>query len=457
MHSAPPRAFTVTFRMVLGIAVPMAVAHVTTPLIGVTDAAVIGQLGSATLIGAVAVGALFFDVLGTTFNFLRMATTGLVAQAMGAGDAEAEALTLARSLLLALIGGLLVLVLQAPVLPLFLSAMGASADVATATADYVGVRIWGVPFMFANYAILGWLLGLGRARTGLLLQAVLGGTNIVLSLALVLSLGWGIFGVALASVAAEVVAFVLGVAILRRTGPAARPSLAAVVERSAVLRLLAVNRDIFIRSALLVGAYAFFTSVSARYGDVTLAANAILLNLLNVFAYGLDGLATAAEQLGGRAVGARYRPAFDKAVRLTTLAGLALGAALTLAAFLGGGLYVRMMTTADDVRAVALAYLPFVALSPFAGALAFVMDGLFIGATWTRTMRDMMLASTLLFVLVWWIFAPWFGNAGLWVALLAYLAVRGVTLLAAVPVLARRTFGNAGRPAKIAAPDLRAG
>lgn len=441
------RPFTVTFAMVLGIAVPMALAHVTTPLIGVTDAAVIGQLGSAALLGGVAVGALFFDVLGTTFNFLRMATTGLVAQAMGAGDPEAEALTLARSLLLALIGGVLVLLVQGPTLGLFLTGMGASAEVSAATAEYVAVRVWGVPFMLANYAILGWLLGLGRARTGLFVQVVLGGTNIVLSLVLVLSLGWGIFGVALASVAAEAAAFLLGVVILARNGPSSRPTVAAVLERSALLRLLAVNRDIMIRSILLVGSYVFFTAVGARYGDVTLAANAILLNLLNVFAYGLDGLATAAEQLAGRAVGARYRPAFDRAVRLTVLTGLLFGAVLTLTAFAGGGIYVDLMTTAEDVRAVAMTYLPFVALTPVAGAVAFVMDGLYIGATWTRTMRDMMIASTLLYVLVWWLAAPHFGNAGLWAALIVYLAARGVTLLAFVPVLARRTFDPPTAPA----------
>lgn len=438
------RPFVVTFPMVLGIAIPMAFAHVTTPLIGVTDAAVIGQLGSAALIGGVAVGALFFDILGTTFNFLRMATTGLVAQAVGAGDREAEALTLARSLVLALLGGVLVLLVQSPILGVFLSAMGASAEVAAATAEYVAVRGWGVPFMLANYAILGWLLGLGRARTGLLVQVVLGGTNIVLSLVLVLSFGWGIFGVALASVAAEALAFVLGAFILARSGPTVRPTVAAILERVALVRLMAVNRDILIRSVLLVGAYAFFTAVGARYGDVTLAANAILLNLLNVFAYGLDGLATAAEQLGGRAVGARYRPAFDRAVRFTVLTGLLFGGALTLLAFAGGGLYVNMMTTAEDVRAAAMTYLPFVALTPLAGAVAFVMDGLFIGATWTRTMRDMMIASTLLYVLVWWLAAPHFGNAGLWAALLVYLAARGVTLLAFVPALARRTFEPLG-------------
>jgi MATE family multidrug resistance protein len=428
------RPFAVTFPMVLGIALPMTLAHVTTPLIGVTDAAVIGQLGSAALIGGVAVGALFFDVLGTTFNFLRMATTGLVAQAMGAGDAEGEALTLARSLLIALAGGLIVLAVQGPILGLFLQAMGASAEVAA-------VRVWGVPFMLANYAILGWLLGLGRARTGLLVQVVLGGTNIGLSFALVLGAGWGIFGVALGSVVAEIVALLLGVLILVRSGPAVRPTWAAILERSALIRLMAVNRDIFIRSVLLVGAYAFFTAVGARYGDVVLAANAILLNLLNVFAYGLDGLATAAEQLGGRAVGARYRPAFDRTVRLTVAAGLVFGGALTAVAFAGGDLYVRMMTTAEDVRAAAMAYLPFVALTPLAGALAFVMDGLFIGATWTRTMRDMMIASTLAYVLVWWLAAPAYGNAALWGALIVYLAARGVTLLAVVPLLARRTFG----------------
>lgn len=436
---APPRAFAVTLPAVFAIAVPMTLAHVTTPLIGITDTAVIGQLGSAALLGAVALGALLFDFLGTVFNFLRMGTTGLVAQAMGAGDVEAEGLTLWRALAIALAAGLAIVALQVPIGELFLLAMGASGEVNEAAREYFAVRVWGMPLMLANYAILGWLLGLARARTGLAVQIVLSLTNIVLSVALVLGLGWGIIGVAAASVAAEAAALALGAAIVARSG-VPLPVLARVMEPVGLKRMLTVNRDILIRSTLLIATFSFFTAVGARLGDVTLAANAVLMNLFLVSAYLLDGFATAAEQLGGRAVGARYRPAFDRTVRLTVAASLVAGAVLSAIWLVTGPGIVGLMTTAEGVRESAGRFLPWAALTPLAGALAFVMDGLFIGATWTAAMRNMMLASAALFVALWWLLTPPLGNDGLWLAMLAYLAARGLTLWAMVPVLTGRTF-----------------
>jgi len=434
-----PRAFAVTLRSVLAIAVPMTLAHATTPLVGLTDMAVIGQLGSAVLIGAVALGALLFDFLGTTFSFLRMGTTGLVAQAMGAGDAEAEALTLWRALLLALAGGLAVIALQVPLAALFVLAMGPSEAVAAATREYFSVRVWGMPLMLANYAILGWLLGLGRAATGLALQVLLGVVNISGSVLLVLGLGLGVTGVAAASVAAEAVTLAAGLAaVLAARLP--RPVRAAILEPVALRRMLMVNGDILVRSVVLMVTFSFFTAVGARFGDVTLAANALLMNLFLLGAFCLDGLATAAEQLGGRAVGARHRPAFDRTVSLTLRAGLIVAGALAAVAFALGDPFVALMTTSEAVRETAAVYLPWAALTPLFGMVAFVMDGVFIGATWTATMRNMMLASTALFLVLWWAIGPLLGNHGLWLAFLAYLGARGVTLWAFVPRLSRRTF-----------------
>ena len=438
------RPFDVTWRMVIAIALPMTLAWVTTPLIGVTDTAVIGQLGDAVLIGAVALGAILFDVLGTVFNFLRMGTTGLVAQAMGAGDGEAEANTLWRALLLALVLGGAVVILQDPLRWLFIQAMSPSADVAAATAQYWAVRVWSLPLMLANYAILGWLIGLARSVTGLTLQIFLGVVNITASIVFVLVLSWGLSGVAAASVLAEGVTLIAGgivVARALRTRP--WPRLAAVLERTGLTAMLTLNRDILIRSAVLIGTFAFFSGVGARLGDLTLAANAILFNVLLIGGYFLDGLAAAAEQLGGRAVGARYRPAFDKTVRMTVVAGLAAAGALSFGVYLGAEPFVRLMTTAPEVRAAALEYFAWAALGPVVGALAYIMDGIFIGATWSAAMRNMMILSAALFLVVWWFTTPLLGNHGLWLALLVFLGARGGTLLIAMKPLAARTFSSA--------------
>lgn len=441
MQHARPASFDVTFAAILAIAVPMSLAYLSTPLIGITDTAVIGQLGDAALIGAVALGALLVDVVGTTLNFLRSGTTGLVAQAMGRGDREAEAVALLRALLVALALGGGTLLLTEPILAVFLATMGPSDAVAGAAAAYVRVRIWGMPLMFANYAILGWLLGLGRARAGLALQIVLGAANIAASVGFVLGLSMGVVGVAAASVLAEGLALAAGsVLVARALGRHRRPTLAAVLEWAGFRRMLGVNRDILIRSMVLIGVFAFISAAGARLGDLTLAANAILLNLFLLGGYLLDGLAAAAEQLGGRAIGARDRAAFTATVRLTVLAGLVLAAGVCATALAGGGVYVGFMTSAADVRAESLRYYPWAAATPLLGALAFVMDGLFIGATWTAAMRNMMVLSALLFLGVWALAAPLFGNHGLWLALAVFLLARGLTLWACVPAMVRRTF-----------------
>lgn len=442
VHSRPPRPFTVTVRMVVNIAVPMTLAYLSTPLIGIVDVAVIGQLGDAALIGAVALGALLFDFLGTGLNFLRSGTTGLVAQAMGADDREGEAMALWRALLFALAAGAVVIAIHRPLLAVFLVAMGPSAAVADATVQYYTVRVWATPLMFANYAILGWLLGLGRARAGLLLQLCLGVTNIAASVGFVLGLWWGVAGVAAASVLAELATLAAGaVVVARALGRRPRPALAAVLERTGFARMLAVNRDIFIRSMVLVGTFSFFSAVSARFGDVTLAANAILFNIFILASYVLDGLATASEQLAGRAVGARYRPAFDRTVRLTLVVGAGVAAVLSVASILAGGAFIAALTTAQEVRDTSLLYLGWVALTPLFGVVAFVMDGIYIGATWSATMRNMMLVSAALFVAVWAVATPQLGNHGLWLAFVLFLGARGITLWAAIPSRAEATFG----------------
>ncbi|MCB1496677.1 MAG: MATE family efflux transporter [Bauldia sp.] len=422
--------FEVTHRGVLAIALPMTLAYLSTPLVGLVDTGVIGQLGDAALIGGIALGAVIFDIVFTTMNFLRSGTTGLTAQAHGAQNRTEVDAAFLRALIVAIAIGLAVLALKDIILDVALSLMGGSDEVQAATRTYYGVRVLATPFALANYVILGWLIGLNRAGLALLLQTVLNGANIALSMVLVLGLDYGVAGVGWASFAAEVLTAVVGFLIaFRLINRAALPHRGVILERAAILRMIAVNRDIMIRSFALLFAFAFFTSRSASHGDVILAANQILMTLFFVGSFFLDGLATAAEQLAGRSIGARYRPAFDRSLKLTVGWGLVVGLVMTLVFWIGGPLIIDTMTTNDAVQETARLYLPFAALTPLVGTLAFQMDGVFIGATWSSDMRNMMLLSLAFYILAWWLLTPALGVSGLWIALLLFLGIRGLSLL----------------------------
>ncbi|MCB1501040.1 MAG: MATE family efflux transporter [Bauldia sp.] len=408
----------------------MTLAYLSTPVVGVVNLGVIGRIGDPALVGGVAIGALIFDFVFATFNFLRAGTTGLVAQAVGADDRREASAWLARALILAVAIGLVVVLLRDVIAEAALALIGGSGAVQAATREYWQVRALATPFALANYVILGWLIGLGRAGVGLALQIVLNSVNVILSVALVSGLGLGVAGVGWASFAAETGTAVVGAGVvLRLTGGADWPRLAHVLERVAFLRMIAVNRDIMIRSFALLLAFGFFTAQSARAGDVVLAANEILLNFTMLAAFFLDGLAAAAEQFAGRAIGARYRPAFERSLRLVVGWGFAVGAFVSVVVLVLGPVLIDLMTTSPDVRAEARLFLPYAALVPIAGTLAYQMDGVFIGATWSAEMRNMMLVSLAVYFAVWFVLAPPLGIAGLWIALLVFVGVRGVTLL----------------------------
>ncbi len=445
-HGAASRAvhpFEVSNRLVFSIALPMTLAYMTTPLLGIVDTAVVGQLGDAALLGGLAAGAIIFDVVFATFNFLRSGTTGLVAQAFGRRDTLEEQAILWRAVLVGAVCGL-VLLLAAPLI----AAAGVwfiagEARVSEALSTYVLIRLVGAPPALINYAILGYVLGRGESGIGLGLQLILNVTNIVLSIALGLSLGWGLEGVAWATVIGETLAMAIGLAFVmrrfRRTPPMRRGALRDTV---ALKAMFVLNRDIMIRSFVLLGAFALLTRAGAQLGTLTLAANAVLMNFFMLAGYLLDGFATAAEQIAGRAVGARYKPAFMRAVRLTALWGFAFSGVIALLFLAFGEWLIALVTTAPEVRTEAARYLVWAALTAVAGVLAFQMDGVFIGATWSRDMRNMMLLSFLLYVVALQVLGSAFGNHGLWAALHVFLIARGLSLAAIVPSRARRTFGE---------------
>ena len=445
-HDANQRGFAVTHGVVLRLAVPMTAAYLSVPLVGLVDMAVIGQIGVAALIGGIAIGAIILDILFTTCNFLRAGTTGLTAQAFGAGDEKEQQAVLGRALMIALVIGLVIVIAQKPLIAAGLWLMHVGPLVESAAESYLAVRIWATPFVLANFVLVGWLLGLARAGAVLFLQTAFAALNIALSLLFVLRFGWGVAGVAWASVLAEAAIVALTLPFVIRLLPAGnRPSRKRVFDRVGFVRIIAVNRDIMIRSFSLLFAFALFTRQGAQFGDVILAANAVLMHFFLIGGYFLDGLATAAEQLAGRAVGAGYRPAFRTSVRLTLIWGFALSLALTAIYLLFGRQFIALMTTAPEIRATADIFLVWAALTPLAGVLAFQMDGVFIGATWSSDMRNMMLVSLAAYLAALAILTPAFGNHGLWAALLVFLGVRGLSLFLRLRAREPETFGE--RPA----------
>jgi MATE family multidrug resistance protein len=436
----PIRPVLVTHRTVLAIAAPMTLAHLSTPLLGIADTAVIGQLGNPALLGAVALSAILFDFLFWGFGFLRMGTAGLTAQALGAEDRDEQRAVMLRALILAAGFGLMLVVLQPLIGAAAFPLLGGSPEVTEAARVYFHIRIWSAPFAFGNYAVLGWLIGMGRTGTGLALQIGMNILNIVLCLVLAMGLGWGVAGVATATTLAEVGGFLVGIAIVSgHFGGHIGVSRAIIFDRARFVRMIAINRDIMIRTLALLAAWAFFARQGALAGDVTLAANAILNNFFLLGGFFLDGIATAAEQLGGRSVGANNSASFDRAVRLSIGWSFGLALIMSLVLFFGGGAFIDGMAKSAAVREQALAFLPYAALTPLAGSLAFTFDGLYVGATWNAAMRNLMLVSLAIFLAMWWVLQP-LGNHGLWLAVLGFLLSRGLTQGLAYPGLRRTAF-----------------
>ncbi len=422
------------------IAGPAMVANLTTPLIGVVSTIAIGRLGDATLLGGVAITSVVFDCLFWLFSFLRTGTVAFTAQALGADETEEIRALLVRGLAIAALIGLGLIILQIPLGVILLDAMGGSAGVTRAARAYFAIRIWSAPIVLANFVMLGWLIGQARAGLALVIQIVINVVNMAATLALVTGMNAGIEGAALAAVIAETVGLVLGVAVARTImhQPLNVPR-AVLLDRAKLWRMLSVNRDIMIRTAALIAALLFFTAQGARAGDVVLAANAVLNNFLLISAFFLDGLANAAQQLCGQAYGARDRTSFSDAVRLVLSWGFGFAVAVAIVFALFGPALIHIMTANDNVQQTAQEYLWFVVVSPMLAVFAFGYDGIFIGATWAREMRNLMIISLLCFLATWFALRG-LGNTGLWIAMLVLYASRGGLQALRYPANLRASF-----------------
>ena len=435
-------AAALTHANVLAIAVPIIIANVTTPLIGIVDTAVLGQLGDAHYIGAVAIGAMIFNMVYWAFGFLRMGTTGLTAQAEGRGDRDEVAATLARALIIAGVCGLALVVLQWPLSEIAFALIGGSEPVEKGAAEYFTIRIWSAPAALANYALLGWFIGRGRAGTAMVLQILLNGTNAALDALFVLVFAWGVTGVAIGTLLSEIFAVVCGLWFARRMlrHAGAHVSRERALNAAALKKVVAVNADIMVRTLALLFAFAFFTAQSAEAGDITLAANTILMHLVMFAAYFLDGFAFSAESLVGNAIGAGRRQRFREAVRMTTLWAAVISIGLAAIFWVFGGLIVHGLSVNPEIRAEAMVYLFWAAIVTVISFPCFQLDGIFIGATRSADMRNMALLCTAIYLAAWAVLTPLWGNHGLWCALAVLNVARGLTLASRYPALERASF-----------------
>ena len=431
-------AAPITHRRVLRIAAPIVLSNATVPLLGAVDTGVIGQLGAAAPIGAVAIGAVVLSSVYWLFGFLRMGTTGLTSQAQGAGDGAEVAALLVRVLMIGAAAGLGLILLQLPLLALAFRVSPASPEVESLARDYMTVRIWSAPAAIALFGLNGWLIALERTRAVLALQLWMNGLNIALDLWFVLGLGWGVGGVAFATFLSEWSGLAMGLFLARDAfrDPAWR-DWSRVFDPQRLRRMAVVNTDIMIRSVMLLATFTSFTLLGAGFGDLTLAANQILMQFVSITAYALDGFAFAAEAIVGQAVGRGDRAGFRRGAALASVWGIGAGLVLALAFWLGGGAVIDLMTTAEPVRHEARLFLPWMVAAPVLGAAAWMLDGIFIGATRTRDMRNMAAVSLGFYLLALLALVPVFGNHGLWAALSVSFIARGLTLWWRYPALER--------------------
>ncbi|TFH40894.1 MAG: MATE family efflux transporter, partial [Lysobacterales bacterium] len=412
------------------LAWPIMLSNVSVPLVGIVDTAVVGHLPNPIFIGAVALGAVVFSFLYWGFGFLRMGTTGLVAQNIGMQDFDELRATLARSLLLAGVLGIAILVLRDPVSDFAFWALDGGAMVEGFAKKYYAVRVFAAPAALVNYVALGFIIGVQDTRAALALLLLLNITNVLLDVLFVIGFGWGVEGVAAASViseyAAAVFAFVIMRRILSRLG--GRWQSYRLFERSRLRTLLSVNLNIFVRTLCLLFAFFHFTSTGARLGDIILAANAVLMHFYTLMAYSLDGFAHAVEALAGSAYGARNRHAFVQVVRASTVCAILVAVAYCVVYAVFGSSIVALVTGIAEVRVTAVEFLPWLMIAPIDSMWSFQLDGIFIGTTRTVAMRNAMILSLGIFLIAVWLLLPLWGNHGLWAALTLFMAVRAITL-----------------------------
>jgi MATE family multidrug resistance protein len=423
-------AVQISHRKVWTLAGPIIISNISVPLVGAVDTAVVGHLPEPQAIGAVALGALIFSFLYWGFGFLRMGTTGFVARAQGARNQQALLDTLLRVFLLAFGFGFLTILLSQPFIAIALNLLDSSVPVEQLTRDYAEIRIWSAPATLCMYVFTGVFIGLQQISRAFALQLILNISNVALDFLFVIGFEMGVEGVAFATLIAEYLAAICGFILLRGPLVSALRQInrQRLLERGALLELMHANGNIFIRTLCLVFSFAYFTAQSAKMGELVLAANAILLHLHSIMAYGLDGFAHAAEALTGNAYGAGKRAEFSRAVTLTSIWAGLIAALVSLVYLVLGESIVGLFTDIESVIETALIYLPWMIIAPLISVWSFQFDGIFIGVSYTREMRNAMLVSMVLYLALLSLLVPAWGNHGLFLALSLFMVIRSLTL-----------------------------
>lgn len=422
-------------RAILAISLPAIVTNITVPLLGVCDIAIAGHKGGAAFIAALAIGASMFNMLYWVFGFLRMGSSGLTAQAFGAGDFAETRRVLVRALTLGCGVGCLMVAAQRPIFKLLIAAMDVDAATTGVALRYFSIVVWGAPAILGTYALTGWFLGMQNTRIPMAVSIVADLVNIAVSLTLVFWADLRIEGVAIGTLSAQWCAFLIGLIVAHRRWGASSFVLSEVFNRRGLAGFFKVNIDIFLRTLCLVAVTLWFTRTGARQGESMLAVNALLMQMFTIFSYFMDGFAFSGEALVGRFKGACDEAKMRATVKTELLVGLTVAVAFTVAYVVLGREFLSLLTDDKSVVDAAADYLPWVMTIPLAGFMAFSFDGVFIGATATRRMLLSMAVAMALFFALYALFFPTLGNHGLWLAFVAYLLARGVVLWLSLPAI----------------------
>ena len=415
-------------REILQIALPSIVSNITVPLLGLIDVTIVGHLGAASYIGAIAVGGMLFNIIYWIFGFLRMGTGGMTSQAYGRGD-EAEMMRLlTRSTGVGMLIALTMIVLQYPIERTAFSLIETTPEVERLAATYFRICIWGAPAVLGLYSFSGWFIGMQNSRYPMFIAITQNIVNILVSLLLVYGLQMKIEGIAIGTLVAQYAGWLMAIGLWMHRYKHLRPyaELRSLTDKGAMRRFFQVNRDIFLRTLCLVSVTVFFTSAGAAQGEVILAVNTLLMQLFTLFSYIMDGFAYAGEALAGKHIGADNRPALRTMVRQLFVWGIALALAFTLIYGIGGEGFLSLLTNEESVITASSTYFYWVLAIPLAGFAAFLYDGIFIGATATGLMLRAMFVASVAFFLIYFGCREAMGNHALWLAFITYLSLRGI-------------------------------
>ena len=415
-------------REILQIALPSIVSNITVPLLGLIDVTIVGHLGAASYIGAIAVGGMLFNIIYWIFGFLRMGTGGMTSQAYGRGD-EAEMMRLlTRSTGVGMLIALTLIVLQYPIERTAFSLIETTPEVERLAATYFRICIWGAPAVLGLYSFSGWFIGMQNSHYPMFIAITQNIVNILMSLVLVYGLEMKIEGVAIGTLVAQYAGWLMAIGLWMHRYKHLRPyaELRSLTDKGAMRRFFQVNRDIFLRTLCLVSVTVFFTSAGAAQGEVILAVNTLLMQLFTLFSYIMDGFAYAGEALAGKHIGADNRPALRTMVRQLFVWGIALALVFTLIYGIGGEVFLSLLTNEESVITASSTYFYWVLAIPLAGFAAFLYDGIFIGATATGLMLRAMFVASVAFFLIYFGCREAMGNHALWLAFITYLSLRGI-------------------------------